>query len=99
MDNSIQCSLQDKGNQYRALVSLFDQKAVYRDCVSSSFSSTEEAGDALGSAQCHTRSLAVTVNNSYSRVSQTANGIPIREAPLVISLRPNRQFCETIQLQ
>lgn len=99
MDNSIQCSLQDKGNQYRALVSLFDQKAVYRDCALSSFSSTEEAGDALGSAQCHTRSLAVTVNNSYSRVSQTANGIPIREAPLVISLRPNRQFCETIQLQ
>lgn len=81
------------------LVSLLDQKVVYRDFALSSFGSMNGAGDALVSAQCHSRTCPVTVNNSYNRISQTADGVPIREAPLVRSLRPKRQFHETIKLQ
>lgn len=46
MDSSTQDSLQDKENQQTALVSLFDQKAVYRYLIMSNISSMEGAEDA-----------------------------------------------------
>lgn len=53
----------------------------------------------LVNAQCHTRTLAVSINNSCTHMSHTANGIPIREAPHVVSLRSNSEFWEKNQLQ